>query len=59
MSDWEQSDPHVDYRFLLTRVEKCENWTRVRENEVTYKTMKLRTRQGGCVDKKETLSSQM
>jgi hypothetical protein len=27
ISDWEQSDPHVDYRFLLTRVEKCENWT--------------------------------
>jgi hypothetical protein len=21
----QQSDPHVDYRFLLTRVEKCEN----------------------------------
>ena len=31
ISDWEQSDPHVDYRFLLTRVEKCENWTRIRE----------------------------
>ena len=27
----EKSDPHVDYRFLLTRVEKCENWTRIRE----------------------------
>ena len=31
ISDWEQSDPHVDYRFFLTQVEKCENLTRIRE----------------------------
>ena len=31
----ENSDPHVDYRFLLTRVEKCENWTRIRESSIT------------------------
>ena len=36
MSDWEQTDPHVDYRFLLTRVEKCENWTRIREKDITH-----------------------
>ena len=34
ISDWEQSDPHVDYRFVLTRVGKCENLTRIREKNI-------------------------
>ena len=36
ISDWEQTDQHVDYRILLTRVEKCENWTRIREKDIIH-----------------------